>query len=356
MATTEIDAARAEAFAGRALQILNDGMLTLLLSVGHQTGLLDRMAERGPVTSDELAQAAALDERYVREWLAGVTVGGIVEQDAKAGTYLLPPEHAACLTRAAGPDNLASFAQYTALFGELEQRVVERFREGGGVNYAEMPRFQALQAEESAQIHDAGLIEVTLPLVEGLVDRLRSGIDVIDIGCGHGHAVNLIADAFPASRVTGIDISDQGIAAAQAEADRLRLGNVRFELRDALSLEPAAYDLVTAFDVIHDLPKPAETLAAIHAALRDGGVFLMVDIAASSHVHENLEHPLGPALYTASIFHCMTVSLANDGPGLGTMWGEQKALELLQAAGFRDVEIKRVEADILNSYYVARKR
>lgn len=356
MAATEIDAARAEEFAGRALQILNDGMLTLLLSVGHQTGLLDRMAERGPVTSDELAQAAALDERYVREWLAGVTVGGIVEHDAKAATYLLPPEHAACLTRAAGPDNLASFAQYTALFGELEQRVVERFREGGGVNYSEMPRFQALQAEESAQIHDAGLIEVTLPLVDGLVDRLRSGIDVIDVGCGHGHAANLIADAYPASRVTGIDISEQGIAAAQAEADRLRLGNVRFELRDALSLEPAAYDLVTAFDVIHDLPKPAETLAAIHATLRNGGVFLMVDIAASSHVHENLEHPLGPALYTASIFHCMTVSLANDGPGLGTMWGEQKALELLQAAGFRDVEIKRVEADFLNSYYVARKR
>ena len=198
-----------------------------------------------------------------------------------------------------------------------------------------MPRFQALQAEESAQIHDAGLIDVTLPLVDGLVDRLRAGIDVIDIGCGHGHAANLIADAFPASRITGIDISEQGITAAQAEANELRLGNARFELRDALSLEPASYDLVTAFDVIHDLPRPAETLAAIHAALRHGGIFLMVDIAASSHVHENLEHPLGPALYTASIFHCMTVSLANDGPGLGTMWGEQTALELLARRGLR---------------------
>lgn len=356
MAATAIDAARAEAFAGRALQIVNDGMLTLLVSVGHQTRLLDRMAEHGPLASDELARTAGLDERYVREWLAGMTVGGIVEHDPDANTYLLPPEHAACLTRAAGPDNLASFAQYAALFGELEQRVVECFRQGGGVDYSEMPRFQALQAEESAQVHDAGLIEVTLPLVEGLVDRLRDGIDVIDVGCGHGHAANLIADAFPASRVTGIDISEQGIAAARAEAERLRLGNARFERRDALSLEPAAYDLVTAFDVVHDLPRPAETLAAIHAALRDGGVFLMVDIAASSHLHENLEHPLGPALYTASIFHCMTVSLANDGPGLGTMWGEQTALRLLEAAGFRDVEIQRVEADILNSYYIARKR
>src|SRR5262249_35806121 len=149
---------------------------------------------------------------------------------------------------------------------------------------------QALQAEESAQIHDGGLIEVTLPLVDGLADRLRTGIDVIDVGCGHGHAANLIADSFPASCVTGIDISEQGIAAAKAEADRLRLSNARFELGDALLLEPGSYDLVTAFDVIHDLPRPAETLAAIHTALREGGVFLMVDIAASSHVHENLEH------------------------------------------------------------------
>lgn len=356
MTTATIDESRAEEFAGRALQILNDGMVTLLLSIGHQTALLDTMAEHGTGTSEQLARAAGLNERYVREWLAGMTVAAIVEHDPDSDTYLLPPEHALCLTRTAGPDNLASLAQYVSLFGELEQRVVECFRTGGGVSYSAMPRFQALQAEESAQIHDAGLVEVTLPIVDGLVERLRSGLDVIDIGCGYGHVANLIADAFPASRVTGIDISEEGIAAARAEAGRMRLDNVSFEQRDALSLERNSSDLITAFDVIHDLPKPAETLAAIHAALREGGIFLMVDIAASSHVHENLDHPLGPALYTASIFHCMTVSLANDGPGLGTMWGEQVAVELLRAAGFEDVEIKRVEADILNSYYIARKR
>jgi SAM-dependent methyltransferase len=356
MAATQTDAARAEEFAGRALQILNDGMLTLLLSLGHQSGLLDAMARLAPSTSQEIATAAALDERYVREWLAGMTVGGIIEHVPDTGTYVLPPEHAACLTRAAGPDNLASFAQYAALFGELEQRVLECFRNGGGVPYSAMPRFQTLQAEESAQIHDGALIDSTLPLVDGLVERLRTGIDVLDVGCGHGHAANLIADAFPATRVTGIDISEQGIAAARAEAERLRLGNVQFELRDSLSLEPATFDLVMAFDVIHDLPKPAEAVTAIHQALRLGGVFLMVDIAGSSHVHENLEHPLGPALYTASIFHCMTVSLASGGPGLGTMWGEQQALGILASAGFDNVEVKRVDTDFINSYYIARKR
>ena len=355
MATTAIDPAGAEAFAGRTVQILNDAMLSLLLSVGHQTQLFDVMAGKGGATSAEIAEAASLNERYVREWLAGLTVGGVVEHDPDAGTYALPAEHAVCLTRSAGANNLASFAQYTSLFGELEPEVVDAFRTGAGVPYSSMPRFQALQAEESAQMQDAGLVDVTLPLVDGLPDRLRAGIDAIDIGCGHGHAANLIADAFPASRVTGIDISEEGIGAARAEADRLRLTNTRFEVRDALSLEPGSYDLVTAFDVIHDLPRPAETLAAVHAALRDDGVFLMVDIAASSHVHENLEHPLAPVLYTASIFHCMSVSLANGGPGLGAVWGEQTALEMLSAAGFADVEIKRVETDFLNSYYVARK-
>jgi 2-polyprenyl-3-methyl-5-hydroxy-6-metoxy-1,4-benzoquinol methylase len=355
MTTTQLDETRAEQFAGRVVQVLNDGMLTLLVSLGHQTGLLDAMGDLDPATSAKIAEATGLDERYVREWLAGMTVGGIVSHDPEAGTYALPPEHAACLTRTAGPGNLANLAQYAPMFGELEEQVIGCFRRGGGVPYSAMPRFQALQAEESAQIHDAGLIDVTLPLVDGLIDGLRSGLDVIDVGCGHGHAANLIADAFPASRVTGIDISEEGIAAGRAEAADLRLANVAFEQRDARALEPGAYDLVTAFDVIHDLPDPAATLAAIHAALRPGGTFLMVDIAASSHVHENLEHPLAPALYTVSIFHCMTVSLASGGPGLGTMWGHQRAGELLADAGFTDVDVQRVEADMLNSYYVARR-
>lgn len=355
MATPTIDTARAEAFAGRMLQLLNDGMLALLLSIGHQTRLLDTMAELEPATSEQIAAANGLSERYVREWLAGLTVGGIVEHDPDAGTFHLPAEHAACLTRPAGPDNLASFAQYVSLFGELEQQVVEAFRTGSGVPYSAMPRFQSLQAEESAQIQDAGLVEGTLPLVEGLVERLRAGIDVIDVGCGHGHAANLIADAFPASRILGIDISEEGVAAAKAEADRLGLTNARFETRDVLTTMPTSADLVTAFDVVHDLPKPVETVRAVQDALRPGGVFLMVDIAASSQLHENMEHPLGPALYTASIFHCMSVSLANGGPGLGTMWGEEKAIEVLTEGGFSAPELRHVDNDILNTYYIARK-
>jgi 2-polyprenyl-3-methyl-5-hydroxy-6-metoxy-1,4-benzoquinol methylase len=224
---------------------------------------------------------------------------------------------------------------------------------GGGVAYDRYSRFQELQADESARGFDASLVDAQLPLVPGIVDRLRAGLDVLDVGCGQGHAVNLIADAFHASRVRGYDISERGVAAGRAEARRMGLANASFQVRDATDIEPESFDLITAFDVIHDLAKPRETLRAILHGLRPGGTFLMVDIAASSHLQENLEHPLGTALYGFSLFYCMTTSLATGGEGLGTMWGEQTALELLHEAGFEKVTVERIEGDIMNSYYVA---
>src|SRR5438094_885055 len=199
MSTQELDAAKLEAFGGRMLGVLNDGFLALLVSIGHRTGLFDLMADMPPSTSAEIAEAAALDERYVRELLGGLAVGGIVEYAGGSERFSLPPEHAALVTRAAGGDNMAFFTQYVS------------------------------------------------PCALGEHER---------------------------------------------------------------------FDLITAFDVVHDLARPAETLAGIREALRPGGTFLMVDIQASSNLEENLEHPLGALLYGASVFHCMTVSLAQGGPGL----------------------------------------
>ncbi|MDQ3507523.1 MAG: class I SAM-dependent methyltransferase [Actinomycetota bacterium] len=350
--TQELNEAKTEEFAGKMVGVVNDAMLALMTSIGHRTKLFDAMADLPPSTSEEIAAAANLDERYVREWLGAMTVGGIVEHDADAKTYHLPPEHAACLTRAAGPDNLAGLAQFVSLLGNVEGGIVESFRDGGGVPYSEYARFQELMAEDSAQVYGATLIETTLPLIPGMVERLKSGADALDVGCGAGVAVNLMARAFPNSRFTGYDLSEEGIAAAKAEG----LPNARFEVKDARSLgESGAYDLITAFDVIHDLAHPADVLASIHDALRPGGTFLMVDVAASSHLHENTEHPLGPFLYTVSTMHCMTVSLEQGGDGLGAVWGEQKAREMLAEAGFEHVEVKQVEGDILNNYYIARK-
>ncbi|KAA6197835.1 class I SAM-dependent methyltransferase, partial [Streptomyces parvus] len=308
------DPVRQEEFAGRMLQVLNDSCLGYLCSIGHRTRLFDVMAQLPPSTSEEIAGAAGLNERYVREWLGGVTVGGIVAYDPADGTYRLPPEHAASLCRDAGPDNVASFLQDLALFGLVEDEVVAAFRDGGGVPYSSYPKFQELQAEETARVYDAALVDAIIPLVPGLPERLDSGdcLDVLDVGTGQGHAVNLLARAFPASRFTGVDMSEGGIAAAREAAERLGLRNAHFELADAAAVT-GPYDLITAFDVIHDLARPAEALAAVAGALRDDGVFLMGDIAASSKLEENLDLPLGPTLYTFSVFYCMTVSLGEGG-------------------------------------------
>ena len=356
MSVQELDTGAVEAFAGRMVGIMNSGMLSLMISIGHRTGLFDTMASMAPSTSEQIAATAGLDERYVREWLGAMSTGGIVEHDPAAGTFVLPPEHAAMVTRAAGPDNFAAMAQFLALLGKVESKIVDCFRNGGGVPYSEYPEFQTLMAESSAQVYDAALIDGVLALVPEVQARLVEGIEVADIGCGQGHAINLMAEAFPNSRFVGFDFSEEGVAAGRGEAMDRGLGNARFEVRDVSALgETAAFDFITAFDAIHDQRDPAAVLAAIHTALRPGGVFLCIDIKADSTVAGNMDHPLAPFLYTVSTMHCMTVSLALDGAGLGTVWGEQKALEMLADAGFTDVQVANVEGDILNNYYIARR-
>jgi 2-polyprenyl-3-methyl-5-hydroxy-6-metoxy-1,4-benzoquinol methylase len=199
-------------------------------------------------------------------------------------------------------------------------------------------------------------VDVTLPLVPGLVDRLRDGIDAADIGCGSGHALNVMAKAFPGSRFVGYDLSEDGIATARDEAAELGLRNATFEVKDVATLaEPGRYGLITAFDVIHDQAQPAAVLRAIAEALAPDGTFLMVDVGASSALEDNVDHPLGAALHMFSVFHCIPVSLAQDGVGLGTVWGEQKALEMLGEAGFSSVDVRRIDEDPVNNYYVAQR-
>ncbi|MEW6299489.1 MAG: class I SAM-dependent methyltransferase [Thermodesulfobacteriota bacterium] len=351
------DQATADAFADRMLRILNSGALALMISIGHRTGLFDTMATLPPSTSPHIANAAGLHERYVREWLGAMVTGRIVAYEPTTDTYALPPEHAASLTRAATPNNLAMFMQYIPLLGAVEDGIVECFRHGGGVPYAAYPRFQHVMAEESSQTVAAALVDAILPLVPGLVDALRQGIEVLDVGCGRGHALNVMAKAFPRSRFTGYDFSKEGIAAGHAEAQAWGLANVHFSVKDVATIDEVnRYDLITAFDAIHDQARPREVLKRIAMALRPDGTFLMQDIAASSHVHKNLDHPMAPVLYTISCMHCMTVSLALNGEGLGAMWGEEKARQLLAEAGFTQVEVTRLSHDIQNSYFIATKR
>ena len=181
-----------------------------------------------------------------------------------------------------------------------------------------------------------------------------------DFGCGSGHAINVMAQAFPASRFTGIDFSDEAIAAGIQEAARLGLANATFESHNLPELDNipekvAAYDVITVFDAIHDQAHPARVLENIYRALRPGGVLLMADVKASSQLEDNVGVPMSTYLYTTSMMHCMTVSLALDGAGLGAVWGRQLATSMLADAGFDDVQVAEVESDPINNYYIARK-
>ena len=190
-----------------------------------------------------------------------------------------------------------------------------------------------------------------LGLAPGLLDRLRSGIDVVDVGCATGHAALRIADRYPASTILGIDQAPKLIAAARGEADRLALGNATFEVRDAAGLPPGSADLVVAFDVVHDLARPDETLGAIQNALRPGGVLLMAELDLSSRPEENTGHPFAAALYTVSLFHCMTASLSEGGEGLGVA-GPARIRPALAGAGFLRVDKRSLESDPLNAFYI----
>lgn len=337
--------------------VLNHGALAVMLSIGHRTGLFDALSEHGRQSPAELATATGLNERYVREWLGAVTTGRIVDLDPDAGTYRLRPEVSALLTRQ-GSANLAVFGQYVSLMGSVEDKIVRCFRDGGGLGYEHFPRFHEVMAEDSAQTVLSALESDILPLVPGLSDWLSAGIDVLDVGCGRGWAVNQLASTYPESRFTGIDISAEAVDYARAEAGTRGLRNVTFAVRDAATLAenmPAGgFDLVTTFDAVHDQAAPDAVLRGIRHVLGDDGVYLAQDIDASGSHHGDLEHPLGPLLYALSLTHCMTVSLAAGGAGLGTMWGRPLAQQYLRDAGFGTVEVHTLPHDEQNAYYVCR--
>jgi SAM-dependent methyltransferase len=351
--TETFDPARAEAFAGRLFEFYTGGLLSLMVDIGHRTGLF-AAAAAGPATSAELARRADLQERYVREWLGAMVAGGIVDHDPAGGTYRLPAEHAACLT-GQGSANLAPFSRLGTHLAKHVDAVARAFREGGGVPYAAFrPEFTDVMDALGRGAFDELLVEALVPLVPGLPGRLAAGARVADVGCGTGHAMVLLAAAYPASTFVGYDLAADAIARARSEAATAGLANARFEVRDAAGLTvEAPFDVVFVFDAVHDQVAPAAVLERIHAALAPGGTFVMVEPRASSDLAGNLANPLAPLLYSVSTMHCLTVSLAEGGAGLGAAWGEELARSMLADAGFVDVAVHEAPGDPLNAVFVA---
>lgn len=329
-------------FAGHLVRTLTGGALTMLISLGYRTGLFEAAAA-GPATSAGLADRAGLQERYVREWLGAMVTGGFFRYDPATGEYVLPAEHARFL---AGPGavNAAPMAAMLQAFGGALPELEQCFRTGGGLAPgAFAPHFAAAGAEPGdtwRRVYEEQLVDGFLGAVPGLAAQLATGAVVLDLGCGTGHAVTVAARAFPAARFLGVDIDEHAVATARSRRARLGLGNAAFVIGDAAALPVRpGFDVITAFDAVHDQRSPQQVLRRVRAALAPGGVFVMVDAKFSSHLPANLGNPLAALCYAISLMYCTPVGLDGGGAGLGAMWGTELACQLLARAGFSQVQM-----------------
>ncbi len=354
--TQEFNEKKSNQFSENLVEVLNHGALSLMLSLGHRTGLFDALEGLEPATSQKIADKAGLNERYVREWLGSMVTGGIIDYDSNENFYFLSPEHAAWLSRKSTEGNLAVFAQYIPHLGSVEDEILTCFKNGGGVPYSSFKRFHEIMEEDSGQTIVPIIVDQVVPLMEGMKEALLQGVDVLDVGCGRGKALLELAKVFPKSRFTGYDISNESITHAIREMDREGLENLNYEVRDASNFqEKEKFFLILALDAIHDQAKPRQALENIYNSLSTHGSFMMQDISGSTHVHKNIGHPVGTLLYTISCMHCMTVSLEQGGEGLGAMWGTEKAQEMLGETGFTKIKLNQLDQDFLNCYFVAQK-
>ena len=240
--------------------------------------------------------------------------------------------------------------------GGLQDRLLDCFVSGDGTAYDDYPHFHQIMAEDSDMTVVGQLFDVLLPLAPGLQEGLQHGIDVLDGGCGRGHALLAMAEAFPNSRFTGYDLCADAIADAQREAQERALNNVRFVERDMTGFDDKdRFDFITSFDAVHDQKDPQGLLNGLYGALRPGGFYLMQEIGGSVHLENNMDFPMAPMLYAMSCSHCMPVSLGQGGKGLGTMWGFETAQAMLEAAGFTDIEKHTLPDDPMNVWFVSRK-
>ena len=356
-----------ETFSETMIKILNYGALNLAMAIGYRTGLFDAMDRLdSPLTASSIAKKTGLNSRYIEEWLGIMVTGRIVEISKSSegdNLFYLPKHRADLITRRAGASNLGVYTQEMPILTvSAMDSVISGFKTGAGITYDHYPTFQQFMSQLADAKHRRVLIDEFLPTIdEGrLVARLQAGIRVCDMGCAEGVAARLMAKAFPRSQFMGIDISEDAVAAARQRTRQEQIKNLAFMIQDAALLQEniqleASFDYVTAFDAIHDQNRPLEALRGIYYILAPEGRFSMVDIAAQSDLADNLDHPMGPFLYTVSLMHCMPVGLVDGGAGLGMMWGREKAEGMLKAAGFRNVQVQEMPNDPFNFHYYCGK-
>ncbi len=322
--------------------------------LGVKLGLYQSLADDGPATSAELSGRTGTDERLVREWLEqqGATELLDATRDGEGWRFALPPDHAAVLLDPDAPDGIAG--SVLSLVADLAQvpRLVESFRTGVGIPYADYGPDEAEgQARGTRPVYRAE-IESWLAAVPELAERLASGTArVLDIGCGVGWSSVCMAQAHPGLVVDGVDLDPRSIEAAQQVAESEGVADrVTFELRDAATLAGAGYDLATMFEMLHDLARPVEALRAARAALDEGGVVLVADEPCG-------EAFAGPAdeqerrHYGYSVLHCLPASMTEPGSAAtGTLIRPDIVRRYAGEAGFTSVEVLPVESVAFRLY------
>ncbi|MBV9195480.1 MAG: class I SAM-dependent methyltransferase [Solirubrobacterales bacterium] len=334
-----LDQSRIEAFAGQIATEVGAALNAALVSVGDQLGLYRAMADAQPVGAGELAARTNTHERYVREWLNAQAAGGFVSYDSDEDSYTLPAEHAFILADESSPMAMAGIFQAATAVMDGRSRVAQRFRTGEGVGWHEHHDglFSGTERSFGAN-YRMHLVADWLPALTGVVEKLERGARVADVGCGHGAATILMAQAFPASTFTGIDAHAESIVTARKRAQDTGVAErVSFEVADATGYEGTGYDLIAFFDALHDLGDPVGAARHARDAVADDGSCLLVEPFAADRIEDNL-NPVGRMYYGFSTLVCTPGSLSQPGrAGLGTQAGEARLRDVMLAGGFGSV-------------------
>jgi 2-polyprenyl-3-methyl-5-hydroxy-6-metoxy-1,4-benzoquinol methylase len=328
---------------------------TALCYIGDKLGLFETLAAAGPLKAKELAEKTNLNERYVLEWARGMVASQYAEYDFAGDKFFMTPEQKAIFVDKNSPMYCAGPIRFAIPTVLNVPKLVEVFKHGGGIPYSEIGEEIPAAIEEFFRPgYEHSLVDKWLPAVPGLPQKLRTGAKILDVGCGCGQSTVAMAKAFPQSKVTGIDYDNASLNRARDLAESRSLNNVSFVQSEAHVLpQNEKYDLVCAFDCIHDMAQPRATLKAICGSLSDDGIFLWGEPRASRNPMEN-RNPIAREFACCSPLHCLTVSLAYKGEGLGTVIGEDGARELAQEAGFAKIETLPID-DPFNYFYAARR-
>lgn len=309
-----------------------------LVRMGEQLGLYAALHEHGPMTSQALAQETGCHLRYLEEWLANQAASGYVTFDLQTGTFGMTPEQALVFADPDSPAYVLGAFDNVPTGLQNQPKVQAAFRTGEGVAWGDQAScmFCAV-AKFFAPAYRANLVEHWLPALDGVVDKLRRGGRVADVGCGHGHSTLLMAKAFPESEVIGYDFHGPSVDAARAHAAVHGLDNLSFEVASATEYDSGAFDLVTLFDCLHDMGDPVGACAHARQQTKPDGTLMVVEPMADDQLAGNL-NPMGRLYYAASTMICVPTALAQPGGvALGGQAGEAALREVLEAGGWSSV-------------------